>query len=229
MRHNLPLRALIALILTSAGAQAETLSVPKDFPTIQAAVNAAGPGDVVEIASGEYAEDVVVSGKTGLTIRGKGKATLNADGFAGTALAFSVCSDLRVEDLRFTASDRAISLLNCNGVLLADLRIGGVFDRGLSIDTTSRLAVRDVRIDGAPTGLFVSRTSVAPFDRLRMRDVGTAVDLSAECIALSVSNSRFDGGGPGTPGSGVIADDDLNDVQLRGNRIRDFGSPVLRG
>ena len=69
--------------------RAETLSVPKDFPTIQAAVNAAGPGDVVEIASGKYAEDVFVSGKTGLTIRGKGKVTWNADGFAGTALSFS--------------------------------------------------------------------------------------------------------------------------------------------
>ena len=73
--------------------------VPKDYPTIQAAVNAALPGDEIRIAKGVYAESVTLTGKSGLLIRGKG-AIVNP---GGGALAFTLtgCSDIVIEGLHF--------------------------------------------------------------------------------------------------------------------------------
>jgi hypothetical protein len=53
MPRALPLALALVLPLSASAA---TLRVPADHPTIQAAVDAAGPGDVIDVAKGSYAE-----------------------------------------------------------------------------------------------------------------------------------------------------------------------------
>lgn len=56
---------------TSASVHAaSTIVVPRDFPTIQAAVDAAAPGDTIMVRSGTYTEEIVI-GKN-LNLRGAG-------------------------------------------------------------------------------------------------------------------------------------------------------------
>src|SRR5262245_27091256 len=43
---------------TGAGA---VLRVPSDFPNMQAAINAANPGDIVQVGAGVYTEHIVLS------------------------------------------------------------------------------------------------------------------------------------------------------------------------
>lgn len=65
------LSALLALLLGCvplSSASAATLGVPADFPTIQAAINAAANGDTIEVGPGVYEQAIDYSGKT-LTIR----------------------------------------------------------------------------------------------------------------------------------------------------------------
>ena len=52
-------------------AQADTLQVPRDFATIQAAIDAAVDFDHIIVAPGEYVETIDFSGKT-ITVRGSG-------------------------------------------------------------------------------------------------------------------------------------------------------------
>ena len=58
--------------------------VPSEYPTIQAAVDAAHPGDLVRIAPGTYREEVVVpAAKRDLVIRGADRSRVVLDGGRG--------------------------------------------------------------------------------------------------------------------------------------------------
>jgi parallel beta-helix repeat protein len=65
--------ALVAAMLVAASAPAEARNVvvvPRDYPTIQAAVTAAAPGDTIRVAAGTFTEQVVID--KDLTLIGAG-------------------------------------------------------------------------------------------------------------------------------------------------------------
>jgi hypothetical protein len=64
------LAALAALLLATSQAAAKGLSVPRDYPTIQQAVDAASPGSTVSVKRGTYTEEVVIN--KDLRLRGGG-------------------------------------------------------------------------------------------------------------------------------------------------------------
>lgn len=64
------------------------LTVPDDYPTIQAAVNAAIPGDTVHVSSGTYYESVMVN-KTVLLIGQNRETTIIAAGSTADTLALT--------------------------------------------------------------------------------------------------------------------------------------------
>ena len=66
MRIQLASSAFVWLICCSV--QAGIINVPDDQPTIQLAINAANPGDVVIVAEGEYFENINFFGKA-ITVR----------------------------------------------------------------------------------------------------------------------------------------------------------------
>lgn len=79
-------RALILLVLlvsgitlkAGVGEASNTISVPTDYPTIQAGINAAASGDTILVDSGTYFENVVIN-KT-VSLIGQNKATTIIDG-----------------------------------------------------------------------------------------------------------------------------------------------------
>jgi len=77
MRHWVPLIIIVLLIAVTA-AGAATRTVPGQYPTIQAAVDAAAPGDTIVIAAGVYSEHVLVNTDS-ITIRGVNRDTVIID------------------------------------------------------------------------------------------------------------------------------------------------------
>jgi hypothetical protein len=58
---------VIVALLAIPTLSAATINVPADFGTIQAAINAASPGDTIKVAPGIYFEKVVIN-KSGITL-----------------------------------------------------------------------------------------------------------------------------------------------------------------
>lgn len=64
-------QSISAMVLLAAGVQAATIHVPGDLPTIQAGIDAASKGDVVEVAPGTFGEKLNFHGKA-IEVRGAG-------------------------------------------------------------------------------------------------------------------------------------------------------------
>ena len=83
------------LTLTSNTQQAlsdpGTIRVPQDYPTIQVAINAASPGDTIQVAAGTYYENVVVNKAVSLVGKNPGTTIIDAKG-TGTVVKVTASS-----------------------------------------------------------------------------------------------------------------------------------------
>lgn len=72
-----------------------TIKVPTDQPTIQAAINAAHTGDTILVAPGTYFENIDFKGKAITVISSDGAAKTIIDGGAKTSTVIFKTSELR--------------------------------------------------------------------------------------------------------------------------------------
>ncbi|MGZ6590272.1 MAG: right-handed parallel beta-helix repeat-containing protein, partial [Solirubrobacteraceae bacterium] len=110
--HAAGIAVLLVLALGGCGGGKNWTArdVPEEYPTIQAAVDAAQPGDLVRVGPGTYREQVVVGpAKRDIVIRGTDRNRVILDGGAGTRFnSIAVHADgIAVENLtvRGYASD----------------------------------------------------------------------------------------------------------------------------
>ena len=115
---------LLLLFVTPAAALGTgcPIKVPNDFATIQAAVNAAADGDIIEVSAGHYLESVVIEGFTGLVLRGKGKVVIHGTG------------------------DAALTLLECTDCVVDKIRVEGGPGHGIRLQFSERCTVSRCRI-----------------------------------------------------------------------------------
>jgi parallel beta-helix repeat protein len=78
---------LAVFLIAPTPAHAALLEVPADFPTIQAAINAASPGDTVLVSPGIYAENINFQGKAITVTSQKGPKKTIIDGGANDSVA----------------------------------------------------------------------------------------------------------------------------------------------
>lgn len=107
---------------TVVGPQANVLKVPRDYATIQAAVNAASPGDTIKVAAGVYNENVEIS-TSALRLKASEGAVIDGAGLTGSG----------------------IQLLGTAAQPVADVEVSGFevrgFQRGIVLQFTTRARV----------------------------------------------------------------------------------------
>ena len=107
MRKCLPLLSIVVFGLQSVTHAAE-IDVPKDYPTIQQAIDAAAPGDTVTVAPGKYVESLQFKG--GITLRGTSRLAVVVECEAASTAVITVekCDTGSVESITFhhTGADK---------------------------------------------------------------------------------------------------------------------------
>ncbi len=143
MRYQRFLRTLLLLTLLPTTltawlilpATADTLRVPQDYPTIQAAINAARARDIIQVDTGTYPENVVVNAT--VTIIGESDVTTIVDG-GGDDVVFNIkANDVEIHNLTIRNEGQRYS--------------------GVTIDYPyDGLIVRNTRIIDNVIGVFIS-------------------------------------------------------------------------
>ena len=106
--------------------------IPDDYPTIQAGIDAANPGDAVVVDAGTYNENVVVS-KDGISLQGSGADVTTIDGGdAGSVIKMSGVSDVTIsgftitnglgdgQDYYFNDNGGGIAVYECSNITIRD-------------------------------------------------------------------------------------------------------------
>ena len=124
--------ALLALLPPVSGIAAQQHRAHvKPGQSIQAAINAASPGTVIEVAAGHYQENLVID-RDGITLEGTGLTGAHATVLEPPATPANVCFVLRVappDDIEtIGASGICVAKLSSDGSILAnvhDVRVSG--------------------------------------------------------------------------------------------------------
>lgn len=171
-----------------------TRNVPSRYATIQAAVDAAIAGDVVNIAAGTYAEKVLISGKTNLTIQGAGDSTLIEYTDTGTAaITVKDSNSLTIKDLKIHTAGTENQGIWVYGVGQGGSAIIGLTVRNLTIiadggsGTAASGIIGDAAANAVHSGWLITgnriSSAAAGSCGIVLQDV-TASEISANTITI---------------------------------------------
>ena len=82
-----------------------TLNVPDDYSTIQAAVDAAGNGDIIMVSSGTYEENVNIESIDDLTLTGDNSFINQIE--IGPAITLNSCNNFKVSGFELSGEDKS--------------------------------------------------------------------------------------------------------------------------
>jgi hypothetical protein len=163
----------LGLATTTPVAAATTIHVPTDYPTIQAAIDAAASGDTILVAAGEY-DAFLVQGKSNLSIISTAGATVTTANFFTVDIG-PITGDIGVMAAVNASENIDIEGINFDGTALSDEEnVCGI----AYLDSTGRLAdLTAANIIG--TGLYLGALAI-------IGDAGTSV---ASLSGITVQNS----------------------------------------
>jgi hypothetical protein len=183
--------ALVGLAAMGAvPARCEVLRVPQDHATVQAAVDASSDGDVIRISKGVHTEQVVIAGKTDLTLQGKGKAIIDGGG-VGPAIVVMDSTRVTIQKLVVAGgTEWTLHLLRSTDCVVTKCTVERAANRALVV--------------AAGSGHVITKNRFS-------ENAGANVDLDSDNnvnpTGCSVSKNRISGGFVGV------------EVQGRGHRI----------
>jgi hypothetical protein len=222
--------SLLALLVLASPllvppAQAGVLRVPQQFPSIQAAVDAALPGDSVVVSKGLYKEAVSLSGKQQLVLQGLGVVRLDSKGL-GVALSLSGCSSVSVRDLKIVGADGVAVLVDsCLDVKLSEVSLvsrlpdsgaDSMQVRGSSGVSILRCEFKRSQAEGALDVGFGG----APVDDLKVKGCVFVEPLMDAVRLDQVQGAVIEHNVARRPGLCFVSVwDSVSDVQLRRNKV----------
>ena len=218
VRQKMAVVVLFGCLFVSLPSPAQTtLHVPQDHATIQAAIDAADPGDTIEVAAGTYRENLVIREKQDLVLQGAGGDSVTIDGTAedheGVApgILIEECSKVTIRGFGVTDSRRGLEVRDSTGLLIAENVFEANLRQGMAIGRSQAELIRNI----------VRATRPGSGGRF-----GGGVDVSGSAVVLTdntiVDNADF--------GLRVIPSaEQPSEITGSGNRIRNNKGGDLSG
>ena len=203
-RAIVALCGLLLLLIPWQGVS-ENLHVPEIFPTIQAAVDAARPGDTVLVNPGNYSETVRIDGRRNITLRGELKGDFSEEVDCWTTVAEHATDviisgtiivrssqKITIEALTLTGPGPGIQIGGDAGTPASDVVVrycNLIFNEGSCVDLVDHY----LRV-------FINCSNVSSDPRV----METTQDVLRDTeIHVTCSLFRRDGGGAESPGAPV--------------------------
>lgn len=192
-------------LISTMPAQAATINVPAQYPTIQAAVNAASPGDTIIVAAGTYEEQIDI-GKN-LVIQGAGQGNTIIKSPVLLSLKFSTPSPNKPIVYVHNGAQVTIQSLTVDGAGRGNgnVRFEGIafYNAGGVVQDITITMVRETPISGAQHGvglyafsndnilrnLTISNNTVSDYQKNGMA-------LSGQGLSVSVKGNTITGSMP---------------------------------
>lgn len=135
---------------SAAAVAGATIRVPDDYPTIQAAIDAAAPGTKVLVKAGTYTEDLTIT-TPDLRLTASGAVTLD-----GTIIVDGT-SGVQIDHFTFVASTVEVNVfvVDCSGVTVKDNTFSGGSFIGLAIFLSSDCTVKHNVFSGYFIGALI--------------------------------------------------------------------------
>ena len=225
--------ALMAVIAPASTARAAIINVPTDYPTIQAAVNAASPGDTIVVAAGTYNETVNID--KSLTLEGA-QAGVDARGRSGSESVIN--APLTSSNPSATVVTTGATNIVINGFKIIGSRgavtinaatvefVNNIVQANASTYGTNRASL--VYIADGPTSVTVRNNDISPTavqspgtNSLRIAVVGAASVLVDNNWLHNATHSPT---GPRGAGLGVTACNSGTTINVTNNDMYDNGS-----
>lgn len=170
----------------SAGA---TIRVPNDYPSIQAAVDAAAPGTKILVKAGTYSEEVLIA-TPNLRLTAAGAVTI-----AG-AFCVSATSGVKIDDFNFTDADFGVIVEASSGVAVKDNAFSN-HAFGVALENSSNCTVKNNNFSGIDVGAFAGGGGDHSFNENTATRCFVAFLLEGtkgNTISDNSANSNFDTG-----------------------------------
>lgn len=176
--------AAAALCLSATDLTAgPTLHVPRDFPTIQGALDAAQPGDRVLVAPGEYRESLSMLYADNVILEGRKGAVILPVDDEKYALRIEDCRGITVRRLKF---QNGIELVTSIQITLERLKVEATRGEGVSATRVDDLAIDRCNLRGTGTaGIYVRDSQRLRVTRNKIRDAGATGIAVMEITAPS--------------------------------------------
>jgi len=199
--------------------------VPKDFPTIQAAINAATSGDTIIVLEGTYAEGQINVTKP-LTLIANGSVTV--DGLEQGHVFRITANNVTIRDFRVTNSKKG---WGCSGIRLQNVKncivLGNVATNnrnGIGVGGLGYNVIKENNASNNRYGIGLYKASLSVIEQNMLRNNHHGIRLFRSDENVIQGNVATDNGVlPGELGIGIYLDADSNrnvivENTLRGNR-----------
>lgn len=204
-------------------ASAETLVVPRDFSSIQDAVNAAERGDTIRIEEGEYEESVQLKSRISLIGAGRDFVTIRAKSEDGPVLSADRCEDVTVRGLtleliseeglgRALSDEAPVCRVRYGSIVITDCEIRGSRVSGIAFEMSGHSIVDNCYVhNNAWSGILV-------------RWGARATIRNSYCVENGRSGISFFSGG-----SGIAEDNTASENRVHGiSVVGKDSAPILR-